>query len=94
MTPRVLEGRPREQRSDARDWYAPSVPVPLDCPGSLMPIPHLMPVDGIYCPVCNRKVYLTVPPPKGLTDPWRGSTLARVQAHWSKPMKESKSGNN
>ncbi len=58
-----------------------------------MPIPHLKPNDGIYCPVCNRKVRLTVPPPKGLTDPLRGSELARVQAHWANPMRETRPGN-
>jgi hypothetical protein len=68
-------------------------PIPLDCSGSLLPIPHLQPGDGIYCPVCNRKIYLTVPPPEGLTDPWRGSKEARVQAHWSNPMKETPLGN-
>ena len=62
-------------------------PIPLDCSASLMPIPHLQAGDGIYCPACNRKVYLRPPPPEGFLDPWRGSTLARVQPHWSNPMK-------
>jgi len=34
-----------------------------------------------------------VPPPDGLTDPWRPSKLMRVAAHWFDPMKEIKPGN-
>jgi len=36
--------------------YAATVPIPLDCAASLMPIPNLQAGDGIYRPVCNRKV--------------------------------------
>ena len=60
------------------------MPIPLDCPGSLLPVPHLQPGDGVVCDFCDRKVYLTLPPPDGFRDPWRGSMDARVQAHWPK----------
>jgi len=35
-----------------------------------------------YCPACNRKVHLTVPPRDGLIDPWLGSPDARAHVHW------------
>jgi hypothetical protein len=47
-------------------------------------VAFLKPGDGIYCTLCNRKMYLTVPPPESLTDPWHGSLDARVQARWPK----------
>lgn len=61
-----------------------TVPIPLDCAGSLMPIPHVRAGDGVHCPVCDKKVYLTAPPPQGLKDPWNGDSRARVQPHWVK----------
>jgi len=88
-----LHGAFSISRDDSRVWYSLPVPIPLDCPGSLLPVRHLQARDGVVCDFCRRKVYLTLPPPEGFRDPWRGSTMARVTPHWSNPMKGSKSGN-
>jgi transposase len=64
-------------RGDSRVWYSSPVPIPLDCPGSLLPAPHLQPGDGVVCDFCGRKVYVTLPPPEGFRDPWRGSPITR-----------------
>jgi hypothetical protein len=58
-----------------------------------MPVPHLKPGDSVHCPVCDKKVYVTVAPPQGLEDPWNCDSRARVQAHWSNPLKDTKAGN-
>ncbi len=34
----------------------------LDCPGSWLPVSHLKIGDVIACPLCGRRVGLTVPP--------------------------------
>jgi DNA-directed RNA polymerase subunit RPC12/RpoP len=54
---------------------------PLDCPGSWLPVQHLQPGDKVACPVCGRKVFLSVPPMAETHDPWAGSKDARVQVH-------------
>ena len=55
----------------------------LDCPGSWLPVQHLQPGDQIVCPVCGRKVILSVPPMPETLDPWAGSKDTRVQVHWA-----------
>jgi len=62
-------------------------------PGSLLPVPHLQPGDGVVCDFCGRKVYLTAPPPEGFRDPWQGSTYNRISPHWSRKMPEGEPGN-
>jgi hypothetical protein len=56
---------------------------PLDCPGSWLPVHHLQPGDLIACPLCGRKVGVTVPPPDDYQgDPRAGSRDPRVAVHW------------
>jgi len=66
---------------------------PIDCPFSLYPVNHLPVGTEVYCPACDRKVGITLPPPHGFRDPWKSSDLARITPHWSNPMKETKLGN-
>jgi hypothetical protein len=73
----------------ASEWVMPEQANDIARPGSLLPVPHLQPCDGVVCDFCGRKVYLTAPPPEGFHDPWRGSTMARVTPHWSNPMGEA-----
>jgi hypothetical protein len=47
-------------------------------------------VEAICTPLDLTEAELTAPAPDVLTNPWRGSELAPVQAHWSNPMKEAK----
>ncbi len=58
-------------------------PIPLDSPGSWLPVSHLKVGDVIACPLCGRRVGLTEPPMAETPDPWEGSTAARVQVHWT-----------
>jgi hypothetical protein len=73
----------------ASEWVIPEQANNIARPGSLLPVPHLQPGDGVVCDFCGRKAYLTAPPPEGFRDPWRGSTMAKVTPHWSNPMKEA-----
>ena len=89
-----LHGAFSISRGDSRVCYASSVsPIPLDCPGSLLPVPHLQAGGAVVCDFCERKVYLIVPPPAGFNDPWKGSEMARVTPHWAMPMRETKPRN-
>jgi hypothetical protein len=75
------------QRSDLGGSLHP-VPIPLDCPGSLLPVSGFTPgVDKVHCDFCGRDVFIRPPPPDGLRDPWPGDKRPRVNAHWSNPMK-------
>jgi hypothetical protein len=40
-------------------------PIPLDCPGSLLPVTHLQPGDKVRCDFCGREVWVRPPPPEG-----------------------------
>jgi hypothetical protein len=43
---------------------APPVPIPLDCPGSLLPVDGLRPgVAKVRCDSCRREVFVRPPPP-------------------------------
>jgi hypothetical protein len=64
--------------------------VPLDCPGSRTPVPHLKPLDEIARPACERRVTLMASLPEGLTDLWRGDTHIRVGPHWRDPSGDGK----
>lgn len=68
------------------------MPIPPDCPGSLLPVTHLQPGDNVRCDFCERDVYVRPTPPEGFRDPWAGSKEPRVNPHWSNPMK-AKPGN-
>ena len=35
------------------------MPIPLEYPGSLLPVTHLQPGDKVRCDFCGRDVYLT-----------------------------------
>jgi hypothetical protein len=42
------------------------VPIPLDCPGSLLPVSGLTPgIDKVRCDFCGREVVVRPPPPEG-----------------------------
>jgi hypothetical protein len=49
----------------------------LDCPLSLLKLPHV-PLAAEIAPVCGRRVSVRGPPPEGFRDPWPGATLAGV----------------
>ena len=69
------------------------MPIPLDCPASLMPLPRIPLAAEIQCPVCGRRVSVRGPPPEGFRDPWQDSKDNRISPHWSNPMRESKPPN-
>jgi hypothetical protein len=55
----------------------------MDCPGSGLPVHCLQPGDVIACPLCDRTVGVTAPPPgDDRGDPWSGSPDKRVTVHW------------
>ena len=56
---------------------------PIDCPFSLYPVNHLQVGTEVYCPICNRKVGITLARPHGFRDPWQGDRRARVTPHWT-----------
>jgi hypothetical protein len=66
---------------------------PLDCPFSLYPVNRLQTGTEVYCPACNRKVGITLPPLNGFRDPWPGAKRARVTPHWTPQAKLAKPGN-
>jgi hypothetical protein len=75
------------------DGSLPPVPVPLDCAGSLLPVPGLRPgLDKVRCDICGRTVFVRPPPPEGFRDPWAGSKDPRINPHWSNPMSEMEPG--
>ena len=74
--------------------FAPDVPVPLGCPGSLLPVSGLRPgIDKVRCDFCGREVPVLPPPPDDFRDPWPGLNEPRINPHWSKPMPEGEPGN-
>lgn len=56
------------------------MPIPLDCPGSLLPVSHLQPGALVVCDICGRNVYLTIPPRPGLGSNGRVSGSEAVVA--------------
>jgi uncharacterized Zn finger protein (UPF0148 family) len=69
------------------------MPIPLDCPASLMPLPRTPLAAEVQCPVCGRRVTVRGPPPEGFKDPWAGSKDTRISPHWSKIWPEGEPGN-
>jgi hypothetical protein len=75
----------------ARGVYAATVATAtLDCPFSLYPVNHPPVGTEVYCPACDRKVGITLPPPRGFRDPWPGDKRARVTPHWPPQAKLAK----
>jgi hypothetical protein len=69
------------------------VPIPLDCPGSLIAVSGLrLRVHKVRCDFCDREVVVR-PPPDGLREPWEGLKAPCINAYWSNPMREAKPGN-
>jgi hypothetical protein len=66
---------------------------PNGCPFSLYPVNHLPVGTEVCCPACNRRVGITLPPPRGFRDPWQGDKRARVTLHWTPQAKLAKPGN-
>jgi hypothetical protein len=64
------------------------MPIRLDCPGSLLPLPCSRVGDETQCPVCGRTLPVLGQPPIGYLDPWPKSTDARLNPHSWGPKKE------
>jgi hypothetical protein len=51
------------------------------CPASRLPLSGLRPGDGVDCPVCRRRLFLTAPPEDRGRDPWSGTNDPRLPFH-------------